>query len=63
MWEGQCSCQHRYAVGLMCGLSSGTTIGMVNYSFGVFVAPWDREFGWSRTAINGVLIVGQVPLL
>jgi len=54
------SASNSWAVGLLCGLSSGTTIGMVNYSFGVFIPAWDSEYGWSRTAINGVLITGQV---
>ena len=46
-------------VAVLCGVQSGTTIGMVNYSFGVFVPAWADEYGWSRVAINGVLTTGR----
>ena len=29
------------------------TVGILQYSFGVFVTPLENEFGWSRTEING----------
>ncbi len=28
------------------------TVGMLQYSFGVFVAPLEEEFGWSRAEVN-----------
>lgn len=40
--------------------ASAVTVGSSQYSFGLFVAPLESEFGWSRTQINAALSLGAV---
>lgn len=47
-------------VALLAFLASGSTIGMSQYSFGVFVEGLTAEYGWSRTSINAALSIGLV---
>ena len=48
------------------------TVGILQYSFGVFITPLEDEFGWTRTEVNvslslfamtGVLALAAGPLL
>ena len=41
-------------------LSGGLTIGMTQYSFGVFAEPMESRFGWSRTEFNAALSFGFI---
>ena len=41
-------------------LSGGLTIGMTQYSFGVFAEPLESRFGWSRTEFNAALSFGFI---
>ena len=41
-------------------LSGGLTIGMTQYSFGIFVEPLESQFGWTRTEINAALAFGFI---
>ena len=34
-------------------------VGIIFYSYGVFFVFWERELGWSRTAISGAFSVGS----
>lgn len=44
-------------VGIGCGVAS-----MTFYTTGVFVLPWQAEFGWSRSAISAYGLVGVIAL-
>ena len=50
---------HRFHYGWLVAvvlfLSFMLSVGIVQYSFGVFVTELEAEFGWSRTQVNGAL--------
>ena len=54
-WMGLIS--RRYAVAGVVLLVHAATVGGVYLTFGVFVEPLEREFGWSRTEVSGALSV------
>ncbi len=49
-----------YPIALVAFLSSGLSIGMAQYAFGVFIEPLEDEFGWTRTEINLSLSLGLI---
>ena len=54
---------HGWHIAWVAFLSTGFTIGMSQYSFGVFVDPLEAQFGWSRTQINASLSIGLLGAL
>ncbi|MBI4305620.1 MAG: MFS transporter [Chloroflexi bacterium] len=49
-----------HAVAAVAFISTGLSVGMTSYGFGVFVEPLAREFGWSRAQINAGFSIGFV---
>ncbi|MEX0762221.1 MAG: MFS transporter [Dehalococcoidia bacterium] len=53
----------RWQVAAVAFLSTGVTVGLIQYGSSVFIEPLDREFGWTRTQINISLSLGFVSAL
>lgn len=52
-----------HAVAAIAFLSTGMSVGMTSYGFGVFVEPLENEFGWTRAQINAGFSIGFVTAL
>ncbi len=53
----------RWNIAWVAFLSTGLPTGIAGYAFGVFVAPLEAEFGWSRSEINFSLSLGLIASL
>lgn len=51
---------HGWHVAWVAFLSTGFSVGMVAYAFGVFITPLEEEYGWSRSAITFALSLGAL---
>ena len=51
---------HGWLVALVLFLALGLTIGITQYSFGVFVTELESDLGWSRSGLNGALTLFAV---
>lgn len=48
-----------YIIGVSA-LSIGAVLGTVQFAFGFFIEPLEKEFGWTRTQVNVSLSIGVV---
>ena len=44
----------------MSFISIGTVLGTTQFVFGLFIIPFEEEFGWSRTEVNLALTFGGI---
>ena len=51
---------HGWPIAVVSFLAIAGAIGFGQYAFGLFIVPLEQEFGWSRTQINGAIILGVV---
>ena len=51
---------HGWPIAVVSFLAIAGSIGFGQYAFGLFIVPLEQEFGWSRTQINGAIMLGVV---